>query len=255
MFVAYGATAARAVVRRPGRGRDDGLAAAGHRAGRADPAGPALWPAVAAAAFVVNADDRDPALGRGDHRRGQHPRGGGAARACCGGSASTAVWQRLRDVLAAGRGRGAREHVDQRDLRRGRRCARRAVQPAESYAAFWAVWWVGDAMGDLLIAPLICVWATPLGCRVARCGWLERPLLAVALTAVSAMVFHRPYTTRAIELIRGTYAIVPLADLGGAALRTARAPRRRCCWCGARRDRGVGTRQLLRGPHRRTSGC
>ena len=35
------------------------------------------------------------------------------------------------------------------------------LERAESYPVFWAVWWVGDAMGDLLIVPLICVWAWP----------------------------------------------------------------------------------------------
>jgi signal transduction histidine kinase len=57
---------------------------------------------------------------------------------------------------------------------------------------------------------LICVWATPIRLSRRPLRWLEAGLLAVALTAISMMVFHRPYTTRAIELIRGTYAIVPL---------------------------------------------
>jgi signal transduction histidine kinase len=80
----------------------------------------------------------------------------------------------------------------------------------ESYPVFWAVWWVGDAMGDLLIAPLICVWASPI--RVSRrpLRWLEAMLLAVSLTAVSMMVFRRIAPHRAVELVRGTYAIVPL---------------------------------------------
>jgi signal transduction histidine kinase len=81
---------------------------------------------------------------------------------------------------------------------------------AESYPVFWAVWWVGDAMGALLIAPLICVWASPM--RVSRrpLRWLEAALLAIALTSVSMMVFRKISDLRAVELIRGTYAIVPL---------------------------------------------
>jgi signal transduction histidine kinase len=33
------------------------------------------------------------------------------------------------------------------------------VIPASGYGEAWKVWWVGDAIGDLLVAPLILVWA------------------------------------------------------------------------------------------------
>jgi len=46
--------------------------------------------------------------------------------------------------------------------------------------------------------------------RAFRIRTVEAGLLAAALTFVSAMVFRRPSTMRAIELIRGTYAIAPL---------------------------------------------
>src|SRR3954469_17718352 len=81
---------------------------------------------------------------------------------------------------------------------------------AESYPVFWAVWWVGDVMGDLLIAPLICVWAWPLRWSRRPLRWLECGLLVAALVLVSAMVFHGPTSVRAIELVRGTYALTPL---------------------------------------------
>ena len=85
-----------------------------------------------------------------------------------------------------------------------------SLQRAESYPVFWVVWWVGDAMGALLIAPLICVWAGPVRLSRRPLRWLEAALLAIALTAVSMAVFRGPARARAIELIRGTYAIVPL---------------------------------------------
>jgi signal transduction histidine kinase len=81
---------------------------------------------------------------------------------------------------------------------------------ADSYPVFWAVWWVGDAMGDLLIGPLICVWAWPTRWSRRPLRWLECGLLAAALAIVSAMVFRRPTAIRAIELMRGTYALTPL---------------------------------------------
>jgi signal transduction histidine kinase len=84
------------------------------------------------------------------------------------------------------------------------------LKRAESYPGFWAVWWVGDAMGDLLIAPLICVWAWPLRLSRRPLRWVEALLLGAALTLVSMMVFRRLLSVRAVELIRGTYALVPL---------------------------------------------
>jgi signal transduction histidine kinase len=85
------------------------------------------------------------------------------------------------------------------------------VKPADSYPVFWAVWWVGDAMGDLLIAPLICVWARPAR-RLSRrpLRWVEALLLSASLLLVSMVVFRRLLPIRAVELVRGTYAIVPL---------------------------------------------
>ena len=85
-----------------------------------------------------------------------------------------------------------------------------SLKRAESYPVFWAVWWVGDAMGDLLIAPLICVWALPWRLSRRPFRWLEAGLLGVAITLVSMMVFRRLLSVRAVEVIRGTYAIVPL---------------------------------------------
>src|SRR5436309_8059395 len=28
----------------------------------------------------------------------------------------------------------------------------------EQYAAIWSTWWVGDMMGDLIVAPLLLIW-------------------------------------------------------------------------------------------------
>ena len=167
-----------------------------------------LWPAVALAAFAVNLTTGIPFWGAAIIATGN------TLEALVGASllkrfAFDAHLARLRDVwllvvlaglvstsISASFGVAA--------------AALASLHRTESYPVFWAVWWVGDAMGNLLIAPLICVWATPMRLSRRPLRWLEAVLLAVALTAVSMMVFHRPYSTRAIELIRGTYAIVPL---------------------------------------------
>jgi signal transduction histidine kinase len=81
----------------------------------------------------------------------------------------------------------------------------------ESRAAFWAVWWVGDAMGDLLVASLIFVWASlPLRLSLRPLRVLEAALLAVALAVLAMMVFRGQPSLRPFELVRGTYVIVPL---------------------------------------------
>lgn len=50
------------------------------------------------------------------------------------------------------------------------------------------LWWLGDAMGALLVAPLLLVWSRPpRGLSNARIG--EGVALLAALAAVSAAVF------------------------------------------------------------------
>jgi integral membrane sensor domain MASE1 len=33
------------------------------------------------------------------------------------------------------------------------------VIPAATYGEAWRTWWLGDALGDLVVAPLLCVWS------------------------------------------------------------------------------------------------
>jgi PAS domain S-box-containing protein len=67
------------------------------------------------------------------------------------------------------------------------------VKPWSTYPVMWIVWWLGDAMGDLVVAPLLLTWA----------GWRHVPwrpqrvaevgLLLLALVAVSLTVFAGPF--------------------------------------------------------------
>jgi len=171
--------------------------------------GPQLWPAVSLAAFVVNVMTGIPVWG--------------AAIIAAGNTLEAVVGAgllrrfsfdprlgRVRDVLLLVGCAALGSTLISATF--GVAAAALANLPrAESYPVFWAVWWVGDAMGNVLIAPLICVWASaPL--RVSRrpLRWLECGLLVAALTVVSAMVFRQPTNIRAIELVRGTYALAPL---------------------------------------------
>ena len=85
------------------------------------------------------------------------------------------------------------------------------VPMIKSAPAFWTVWWVGDVLGDLLIAPLIFVWATTprLSRRPRR--WIEATLLLGAVALVSVVFFRHALAYQAIHgLVRGTYPIVPV---------------------------------------------
>jgi PAS domain S-box-containing protein len=62
-----------------------------------------------------------------------------------------------------------------------------------AYASEWLLWWVGDAMGALIVAPLVLVWSTnPLRGLPAR-RLMEGALLVCALVAVSVFVFLAGY--------------------------------------------------------------
>jgi len=85
------------------------------------------------------------------------------------------------------------------------------VRVAESYPAFWAVWWVGDVLGNLIVAPLIFAWspAPRISRRPKR--WIEAVSLLIATTLISLIFFRHTLGYQAIHgMVRGTYPIVPL---------------------------------------------
>ena len=59
---------------------------------------------------------------------------------------------------------------------------------ASSYGEHWTIWWVGDMMGDLLIASLLLVWVGRWG-EWRRGRAFEAIALLLLLVAVSAFVF------------------------------------------------------------------
>jgi signal transduction histidine kinase len=85
------------------------------------------------------------------------------------------------------------------------------VRTPDGYGAFWAVWWVGDSLGDLLIAPFLFAWASTSRLSRRPFRWLEALVLAVFVALVSATVFRQDFGWRAVHgLVRGTYPTVPL---------------------------------------------
>ena len=62
---------------------------------------------------------------------------------------------------------------------------------AKPAAAFdvWVTWWVGDAVGDLIVAPAILLWASDWRVRWNRSGVLEAGLVLAALVTLSLIAF------------------------------------------------------------------
>jgi len=82
------------------------------------------------------------------------------------------------------------------------------IIPSTGLGQTWRTWWLGDMIGDLLVAPVILVWSTGKP-RANRDVWLEAATLGVALVAVSFVVFSGP--TSSIRGIFGeAYLFFPL---------------------------------------------
>jgi signal transduction histidine kinase/ActR/RegA family two-component response regulator len=70
------------------------------------------------------------------------------------------------------------------------------MEPWSRFGALWGVWWLGDAMGDLVTAPLLLTWLAPWSARQPRERWPpgrggEVAALLLGALAVCALVFAR----------------------------------------------------------------
>jgi len=75
----------------------------------------------------------------------------------------------------------------------------------------WRAWWVGDLMGDLLVAPVILIWACAPRARF-RLRWPEGIGLAAAVVVVSLYTFFNraPITALGPDPFRQTYMLFPV---------------------------------------------
>ena len=71
---------------------------------------------------------------------------------------------------------------------------------ASALASGWRTWWVGDLVGDLLIAPLILVFAEQIPARPRPGRLIEGAALLAALVGASYLVFSSD-STRAFVLV------------------------------------------------------
>src|SRR5262249_57640130 len=91
----------------------------------------------------------------------------------------------------------------------GTRVCLGGLKPWTAYPALWSVWWLGDSMGDLVVAPLLLTWA----------GWRRKPwrprrvaeaaALLLGLVAVSLLVFAGPISPFSFHPL--AYTRFPLA--------------------------------------------
>jgi signal transduction histidine kinase len=152
--------------------------------------GPSLWPAVAVGALVANA----------------------TSDASLPVAAGIAVGNTLEALVGAGllRRVGFRPSLDRvRDVgalvllaaavstaiaaTNGTTVLWLSGNLSESYGSNWFLWWSGDAMGDLVVAPLLLVWLTEPFWKPRRAELLEGAAQLGLLAAVCWLVFLHGY--------------------------------------------------------------
>ena len=102
-----------------------------------------------------------------------------------------ATLDRLRDVIllfaAAGASTAISASIGVSSLCAG------GVEPWGRFATLWWVWWLGDAVGDLIVAPLLLVWSAALRAGTVR-RRAETALLLAATVLVCLIIFAgRPF--------------------------------------------------------------
>ncbi len=83
------------------------------------------------------------------------------------------------------------------------------VIPAAAVRKAWLTWWLGDAMGDLILAPLLFVWVERP--RIALSPWrcAEAGALLASLVMVSLLVFGTVFTSGQ-AIFSQPYVLFPL---------------------------------------------
>ena len=74
--------------------------------------------------------------------------------------------------------------------------------PAIPYGTAWMAWWTGDAIGILLVTPLILTWAKGPNLRVTARNAGEAAVLSIVLIAFTVVLFQAPFSY--------VYAIFPV---------------------------------------------
>jgi PAS domain S-box-containing protein len=81
------------------------------------------------------------------------------------------------------------------------------VIPSATYGQAWWTWWLGDLMGDLVVAPLLCIWLASPRVHLPRRRLAEAGALLLCLVAISFFVFGGPWATRTMRYL---YLLFPV---------------------------------------------
>jgi signal transduction histidine kinase len=76
------------------------------------------------------------------------------------------------------------------------------VVTPERFGVTWLAWWIGDAIADLIVAPLLLCWGTVRPGAMARRRLVEALALALALIAAAVLVFGAPAPTGATGFVQ-----------------------------------------------------
>jgi len=149
--------------------------------------GRAVWPAIFAGAFVVNITTAGSALTSLGIAAGNTLEAVVGALLVTRFARGAAAFDRARDIFAfAGLALGST--TISATIGVSSLALTRYADWSES-GWIWLTWWLGDAAGDLLVAPLLVLWSrdTSLG-RLGR-RWLEATLLVAVTVGVAMVVF------------------------------------------------------------------
>jgi signal transduction histidine kinase len=172
--------------------------------------GPRLWPGVAIGAFVANVLTGAPiavALGICAGNTLEAVAGAWALRRVPGFRGGFDV---LREALglvafAAVASTMLSATIGVTSLRLG------GIVAGDVFAETWRAWWVGDLIGDLVVAPLLLVWSTARPPHDPPRRSLEALGLAVAVVAVSVVIYDsRTGTESGTSMFRHGYVFFPL---------------------------------------------
>jgi signal transduction histidine kinase len=150
--------------------------------------GSRLWPGIACGAFLVNVSAGVPVLVAGGMAVGN------TLEALVGSALLVRVvgfrpaLDRLRDVvglvvLAAGLSTLVSATIGVTSGWLG------GVIPSVTYWKAWRTWWLGDAMGDLVVAPLLLIWSGRVHIRLSARWVAEYVALLACVGALSLFVF------------------------------------------------------------------
>jgi signal transduction histidine kinase len=165
--------------------------------------GDSLWPAVALGAFAVNLAAGAPlAVACGIAA-------GNTLEALAGAKLLRLArfqpgLERVRDVLALALLAASLSTLVSALIGVGSLWAGGVVHGSGALAAMRA-WWVGDALGDLVIAPALFVWTARPPLSFGRWRWLEALAVAALLVGLSLAIFGGPGD----GLLRQTYILFP----------------------------------------------